>query len=142
MTFTYGFGIESDLNDVRLLIRDTNSTSVMFEDEEINTFLRLESNVYRAAGLAARTMQAKTSSKVSKTVGKLKIDLSDQAKAWGTLSDEFYAKGKSKGSPRPYAGGISISDKNTREANIDRVEPDFFKGQDDFPGTVLSSSRN
>ena len=140
MTFTYGFGFNTDLNKVRLLIRDTNSTDVKFEDEEINQFLDLETNVYRAAGLAARTMQALTAEKVSKTVGKLSIQLSDQSKQWGALADEYYTRGKAKGSPRIYAGGISVAAKNTQEADTDRVEPAFARGQHDFPGTIHTST--
>ena len=35
-----------------------------------------------------------------------------------------------------YAGGISISDKDDRRADTDRVQPRFKRGQFDFPGTI------
>jgi len=35
-----------------------------------------------------------------------------------------------------YTGGISISDKDSRKANTDRVQPRFSRGQFDFPGTI------
>jgi hypothetical protein len=35
-----------------------------------------------------------------------------------------------------YVGGISISDKQLREGNTDRVPPKFHKGLGSFPGTI------
>lgn len=140
MTFTYGFGIDTDLNKTRLLIFDTNSTAVLFEDEELNQYLDMAANPFGAAGLAARTMQARNSGRASKTVGKLKIDLSDIAKAWGTLADQLDVKGKTKGSPQLFAGGLSKSGKLTQEQDSDRVEPAFVRDQFRFPGTVLSTT--
>ncbi|MFA6358710.1 MAG: hypothetical protein WCY09_08665 [Candidatus Omnitrophota bacterium] len=39
----------------------------------------------------------------------------------------------------PYAGGISISDKDTYESNTDRVKPRFYRGMHDFPGTLANA---
>jgi hypothetical protein len=140
MTFTYGFGIDTDLNKTRLLIRDTNSTNVMFEDEELNQFLGMAANPFGAAGLAARTMQAVNSGKADKTVGELSIKYSGVATAWGKLADELDTKGKTKGSPQLFAGGISASNKLTQEQDSDRVDPAFYRDIFDFPGTVISST--
>lgn len=37
---------------------------------------------------------------------------------------------------QPYAGGISVADKQSNESNTDRVKPRFMRGQFDFPGTI------
>lgn len=39
-----------------------------------------------------------------------------------------------------YTGGISISDKQSRESDTDRVNPRFNRGQFDYPGTIGPNS--
>jgi len=53
---------------------------------------------------------------------------------------DLTAMGATKSSTMsPYAGGISISDKDTYESDIDRVKPRFYRGMHDFPGTLANS---
>jgi len=55
MAFTYDTG--TDAGKIRLLIFDTDSTSYVFEDEELNVFYSIEgSSVKRAAALASETI--------------------------------------------------------------------------------------
>lgn len=54
MTFTYD--LASDIGNVRLLIPDSQATSYVFEDDEIEAFLVLEVGVRRAAALALETI--------------------------------------------------------------------------------------
>lgn len=51
----------TDKDKVRLLISDVggeDDESFIFTDDEINTFLGMESNLYRAAAVALRTLAA------------------------------------------------------------------------------------
>lgn len=53
--------LSTDAEKLRLLISDVggdSGTDKIFTDDEIDTFLDLESNLYRAAGVALRTLAA------------------------------------------------------------------------------------
>lgn len=54
MSFTYA--VATERGQIRLLIMDTGASSYMFEDDEIDAFLAMESGVKRAAALALETM--------------------------------------------------------------------------------------
>lgn len=54
MAFTYN--LSDEIGRVRLLIPDNKETGYIFEDEEIDTFLVLESGVKRSAALALETI--------------------------------------------------------------------------------------
>ena len=55
MSFSYD--PTTDLGAVRLIIGDSDATNIMFQDNEVQTFLNLtQANVYRAAALAIDTI--------------------------------------------------------------------------------------
>ena len=127
--------LSTDLNKVRRLIGDVNSTGVIFSDEEIEFFIDEESNIYGAAATAKKSWAATVATQVSKTVGKLKIEL--QQKHENLLKDAelLTSKAKTKGGIQLYAGGLSISGKDSENSDTDRVQPDFYRDMMDFPGT-------
>lgn len=60
MTFTYDGTLDTDLEKVRLLIGDTDSTAALFQDAEITHFLTVRSsNLYLAAADACEAAAAK-----------------------------------------------------------------------------------
>ena len=127
--------LSTELNQVRLLIEDTNSTSVLFSDEEIEFFISQEANIYGAAAVACESLQAKFAGGVSKTVGKLSIELQQRVAHYKDLAETYKAKSKMKGGIQLFAGGLSESQKDAVNSNTDRVQPDFFRDMMDFPGT-------
>lgn len=55
MAFSYS--LSTDVGKLRLLIMDTQASAYIFEDEEVSTFLALESaSIRRGAALALETM--------------------------------------------------------------------------------------
>lgn len=52
----YTYVLSEDVGKVRLLVPDNNAADYVFEDEEITTFLMLETGVKRAAALALETI--------------------------------------------------------------------------------------
>ena len=52
----YTYILSTDVGKVRLLIPDNRIDAVMFEDEEIEAFLALETDVRRSAALALETI--------------------------------------------------------------------------------------
>ena len=116
----------SDKDAVRFLVGDTNTADQLVTDEEI-TWALTEGGVYYAAATVARSIAASFSRRVDFEVSKdLKVFYAKAAGNYNTLADKYAAKA-SRVSAMPYAGGISVSDKETQEADTDRVEPVFSK---------------
>ena len=130
--------LSTDLNKVRRLIGDVSSTAGLFSDEEIEFYIAEEANIYGAASVACESLQAKFAGGVSKTVGKLSIELQQRVAHYKDLAETYKAKSKMKGGIQLFAGGLSISQKEAINSNTDRVDPSFFRDMHDFPGTALS----
>lgn len=107
---------------VRLLLKDTQAASPLFQDEEIEFFLSVNgSNVWRAAADAAEGLSAREAE--SKSVGDLAI--SGFGTTWAKVAERYRSRANSR--VAPYAGGISVIDKETRVADTDRVSPFFTR---------------
>lgn len=91
MTFTYD--PTTDRGKVRLLIPDRNEGSMFFSDEEIDTFLAIESGTRRATAMALETM-ASDQAMVLKVVRVL--DLSTDGRAVSQALMERAAKLRSQ----------------------------------------------
>jgi hypothetical protein len=120
-------------DQVRLVIGDTLDTEPQLQDEEILYLLTVRSSVYGAAAECCRSLQAKFSRSVDQGAGDQKILFSQMAKAYGVKAAEFESKAAMSGAGAPYAGGISVADKQNQQQDQDRVQPQFQIGMmDDF----------
>jgi len=136
VTWEYsGDPADSPKDEVRFLIQDVDDDpdKQEMQDEEIDYLLAAAGNAADAATAAARVLAARYAGKVSKAVGDLRLELSDKTKNYRELAT-FLAKGGGVAGvaarPVPYAGGISIADKQRQEDDADRVEPGFVVGED------------
>ncbi len=129
--------LSTDLNKVRRLIGDVSSTAGLFSDEEITFFIDEEANIYGAASVACESLSAKFAEGVSKTVGKLSLELQQKFDHFSDLAETFKTKSKMKGGIQLFAGGLTISGKQTERSDTDRVDPSFRRDMHDFPGTGL-----
>lgn len=132
-------------DEVRLLIGDTSTGAEIFADGEIDYFLAANANPHLAASAAVRSLIGSTRASslagvMSKQVGDLKIDyrtvsVTDllQIKA-----RELRTQGVRK--VKPYAGGISRSDKDAAESDTDRIGSEFKIGEHDHPGLGVNST--
>ena len=96
MSFSYSTSLTADLDKIRLLIADTDSTSVIFQNEEITGLLTMEPNVYMAAALAIRSrMAAFVTKAIAYRVGAaggnaaLEIDRTSMIKNFNLLADKY-----------------------------------------------------
>ena len=143
MTFSYNDAdLSTDLNKVRRLINDVNSSSPLFTDEEIGFYIDQDSNIFGAASIACRALATKFATGVSKSVGKLSISLGEKFTHYDALSDKYASLATSKGSPQVFAGAMTKTQKETQVANTDRVDPAFFRDMFDFVGRVGTSDLN
>lgn len=133
MTWTYTPSslASSALFQVRLLIGDTLSTDQQLQDEEIDFVLTERPNLYGAAAECCRSLAAKFSRSVDQAAGATRAAFSQLAKAYNAKAADFEAKAAAAGSALPYAGGISVADKQRQEMDPDRVQPQFDLGMDD-----------
>lgn len=117
-------GSQSDA--VRLLIGDTAATALL-TDAEILWFISEHGATYRAAAAAARQLAAKYAGKATdKTVGDLSLNYAERQKHYLTLAARLDREATARGGAI-FAGGISQADKETREADTDRVKPAFTR---------------
>lgn len=133
------------LMQVRFLIGDNVTDKMIMEDAEIEWLISQEANVYMAAAAACDAIALKiattdTASGKSGPILRKRVGQTDisYASASGRTSEEFKALGsmlRTRGSnyQMPFAGGISIADKDARE-DSDRPHDGFKRGMFDDPG--------
>ncbi len=141
MTWTYtpaNIG-SSGLSFIRFKIGDTTSGRMLLQDEEILGQLGEVGDQYWAAAYCARAIAGNYATRVDKSVGRLRIATNQAAKAYLDLAARLEAEAACR-TALPYAGGISISDKEAQVADADRVLPQFALGMDDLPGVGISST--
>lgn len=132
MTFSYlssGPG-SSDRSWVRLRIGDNSSSNYRLEDEEIDVLLDDYGDKYSAGAAAARSMGADFSRQTTKTVGKLKIAMAEASQHYFDLAEQL-DKESQVHAGGGFAGGISISDKETQTDDTDWQGSFFERGQFD-----------
>jgi hypothetical protein len=138
VTWTYNLAAlpTSPLYQVRRLIGDVITTDQQIADEEITFALTQRSSIYGTAADCCRYIAAQYSRKAdvisqSPGGGALKTNYSQQAKSYLAMAAQFENNALGRGGALPYAGGISVTDKQMNEANTDRVAPQFNIGLDD-----------
>lgn len=123
---------------VRATIGDTEPAALKtLLDEEVDFFVAQSGSLNGAAALAARGLAAKYATvPAHKRVGPFTL-VRDEYKRLMNLSSELRVAGLAYAAP--LVGGVSVSDKQERESDTDRVVPAFVKGSDDFPGATADS---
>lgn len=128
------------LNQVRLLLGDTQIAAPLLQDEEIGQYLAAYSNPYFAAAYAAEAIAGTFSRQVDRTLSGMSLTNSQKAKQYLTLARTLRRQGAL--SSVPYAGGQDVADKRDREQNASRVPPEFTKRTFDVPGLALPAPGN
>ena len=144
------------IDNVRLLIGDTDSNAQTLSDSNIDFFLsEANENVYLAASMAADAIAAKFARDVtnsqsdSQGLHSLSRNSSDKFKHYTDLAEKLMGRykqgagsggnGSSAATLNVFAGGISKADKSTRNADPDRTGTSFNRTLHDFPGKTLTS---
>lgn len=119
----------SRLDAVRFLVGDTDIDDQLLSDEEIIYIEESVSNIYIAGSRASEAIAGKFSRLADKSLGDYSISLSQKASAYLELAGRLSHRAKADLAKKvkPYAGGISVSDKETVELDFDRVNPAFKK---------------
>jgi len=138
MAWTYGGDPSANARDaIRFLIGDTDTTDQLLSDEEI-AWVNSEASgtatgttaLYDAAYRCCLTIASKLAREADKQIGDLSVSMSQRAKAYREQAASLKAlSGREGGVPIPYAGGITISDKEIDEENSDIFRSWFSSGQ-------------
>ena len=126
--WTYSGNPGSSAKDqTRYLLGDTDSSDPLLNDTEINWVLSQYNNTPITAAIrCCENIIAKFSRMADEGVGQVKINFRQKAQNMRdlqtTLSNRLAMEDCS-----PFAGGISISQKQVQCQNSDRVRPDFTK---------------
>ena len=116
---------------IRLLIGDTIQTDQQFQDEEIVFMLSKRSTIYGAAAELCRSLASRFARKADSMDREMRTQYSAISRNYLAMANTFSARASS--GAVPYAGGISVADKQSQESDPDRVAPAFNIGmQDNF----------
>ena len=138
MTWTYSGDPASNARDaIRFLTGDTDTNDQLINDEEIawtnNQVTGSDTAttaLYEASYRVMIAIASKFSRLADQAVGDLKVDMFQKAtnarEQAALLKQQALREGNT---PTPYAGGISVSDKEIDEDNSDIVQPFFSRGQ-------------
>lgn len=116
-------------NIIRRLVKDTSSGRQLLSNEEIAWYSSQNgNNVWRAAADICESLSAREAQ--SKSVGDL--SLSGLGENYVALARQYRMRANSR--VTPFAGGITVTDKDARAADTDRVAPFAKVGLHDTPG--------
>lgn len=133
MSWSYSGNPSSSSRDkVRFLIGDTDSTDQLLTDAEVDYTLTVYTDAYLAGAMCSDVLAAKWSRLADKSVGSLSISYSQRQKNMAELAQRLRRMSATLSSTvAPYAGGISVSDKESQEEDDDRTAPAFSVGMHD-----------
>lgn len=126
-------GTSADINNIRFLIGDTDSTDYAITNENIVFSLSQAGNdVYLAAAICARALAGKYATYVDTRFESVGSDYSQISKQYYALATRLEAQSKKygkRGLGLPTAGGLTYSDIEANDLNDDRVQPKFKQDQ-------------
>lgn len=134
-----GFPATVPTDALKFWVGDTSTSSAdeLLSTGECNYLIGLYGSALAAAPHAARALAAAAADEVSKAVGDLRIEAQQRFTNYTTLAASLEKQGSLGGVP--FAGGISIAQKQSVEQDSDRVVPAFRVGLHDNP-TVSTST--
>ncbi len=131
MAFTYnGDPSASQLEAVRFLCGDTDANQPLLQDAEINFIITIAPQTFLAAADACDAISASFSRKVDRSNLGQSASLSRKADQYRLMADRLRKKAQS--GAEVFAGGLTISGKQSLDNDSDAVQPDFELGQDDY----------
>lgn len=126
--------ISTNRTKLRLEIGDTDENDPQFSDEILDYYLSIESTVLKAAIRAVEHLIAKYSRQVDRRIGDLALASSQRIKSYRDLLASIKRR-SALDAATVFAGGITISNKQSYEDNTDLVNPRFSRELHQHPGT-------
>jgi hypothetical protein len=136
MVWTYtGTPLTVPLDEVRLLIGDTDTTDQQLQDGEIAYVQSKYSyNNIQAAAMCCKVLAAKYSRLVDSAIETIRISASQKLEHYLKLYEELWEEAtRANAAPIPFVAGISISDIIANRGTNDRVLSVFRNNQFNNP---------
>lgn len=141
MTFTYDAGSGLPLDEVREMIGDVRIDDPFLADETIQLQMTRYPNLAWVASRCAAMIGADLARLVDSKSGGTDNKDSQRYAAFMKLSAYWRMQALRSGSGIiPYAGGLSLDEKEERRENPDLVPPDFFRQMQQNPGAGYRTS--
>ncbi|MCP4161574.1 MAG: hypothetical protein GY760_15990 [Deltaproteobacteria bacterium] len=124
---------------IEALVQDTTG---LLTDDDYTTIISIESNLYRAAALAARMLAAKYAGKTKLKAGPVTIEAQQKYEHYIDLAQKYDNRASSGGGGGNGSGsefacatvtGISIDEMNIVDSDTDRFPSTVRKGQFNNP---------
>lgn len=139
MTWTYsGNPSASDLDAIRFMIGDTDTTDQLLQDAEVNYMITLHGMGNSAASECCRAIAAKFARLMNRSIGGLSADFSAKYVQYLELAESIL-RADGVLPVGLYASGWSISAKEAIELDTDRESTFARKGDMDNPRSEASS---
>jgi len=135
---TYGADpANSTLDEVRLLIGDTDCRTACLLDSEINFFLAEAGGAAFAAVLAAEACAAKCVRQIDVSTGSMRKSLSQKFAQYKTLVQNLRARAEEMGGA-PIFTALTREDKRQDRIDTGLVQPNFRIAMDDNPRKIIA----
>ena len=134
MAWNYDGDPDTLIEQVRLLIGDTNDARELLSDAEVQFFLTEEGGIYAAAASAARAIAAKFAGDVAVSRASGSLSKDQRYDHYINLARSLESKGMSKA--ESFAGGRSKSEKDQQRSKSDRIPGRFNRDQDSIGQTA------
>lgn len=126
---------------VRSLVNDPSGASQVFDDDHYQAIIDLETNEYRAAAAAAKTLAAYYATKVSVSVGPVKVENQQKSDQYLELARSYDGRAREGGGSSsggggtgtPEVTGISLAAMSAAQRDTDRPSSAFTMGMFDNP---------
>jgi hypothetical protein len=121
----------ADVMAIRLMIGDRLPGRQLFYDAEILYQISQFANLYLAGAELCRNLSLQYATQVDIVQGELKTNYSQITKMFAERAAILESRGMAIGGAMPYAGGISVADKQSYVDDTDRVMPQYDLGMTD-----------
>lgn len=125
---------------LRTLVDDPSGMSQIFDDPHYQVIIEIESNVYRAAATACKTLSAHYAAKVAVAAGPVRIESQQKADQYLELANSYDQRAREGGGSgadeaamSPALAGVSYSEIDSNNDDTDRYAGAFSRGLDDNP---------
>jgi hypothetical protein len=130
MAFTWtGDPSASTIEKIRWEIHDIDSGTAKFQDAEIEYAYEIEGSILGAAARLCEVLQVRYSDASSRTMGPLRVDMSNMANLFANKAKDL--RKKIMGKAQPYVGGYDVTKEETFEDDSNLIQPSFEKGMMD-----------
>ena len=127
---------------LRVLVDDPEPNPI-FDDNHYQVIIDIESNVYRAAATAAKTLAAHFAAKVKVTAGPVEIENQQKFEHYDALADSYDQRAREGGGSgadeaamAPGLAGVSYSEIDANNEDLDRYAGAFSRGMNNNPPKI------